>query len=127
MAEIVDVCELPRRPSDLIGMPDAGYSEEACLDFDRECVRVTRRLRRIDAATEPVQVKALPKPRKGMVWSTGPKYSDEQRYAAYGVEPGDPDEVREAIDERASAAAFRPEDFADLDWDDWTDPDGEGG
>ncbi len=115
------LCELPRLPSELLLLRSDGWTEEACLDFDREMVRVARRLRRMAQETEPAEVKAPRPARKGFVWSQRPRYSEEQLLEAYGVESGS-DEA-EAVGERV--AELRQEDFADADWDDG-DPDGEG-
>lgn len=113
----MELCELPRLPSELIRMREAGYGEDACLGFDAACVGFARRFRRM--AEETVEAWETPaKPPKGKVRVPKPKHSHADLLRVLGLDPADFPEGTDAAAARDALPSLRPEDFLAADWDD---------
>src|SRR4051812_41994144 len=84
--EIVELCELPRLPSELLRMREAGYVERTCLGFDRACLSYVQRYRRMREKTKqvPVPLEERMKSKKNRQTKTVPFYDEEQLLAFLG-------------------------------------------
>lgn len=85
--ELVEVAELPNRPSDLLEMAEDGYSSQSRLAVDLAFMSFVRRFRRMAEETE---LKPAPKPKKGarpLVQT--PKHSQERLLEALGIRAED--------------------------------------
>ena len=81
---LMEVAEMPHRPSDLLSMPADGYSPVACLDFDLGCVGFARRFRRMQEATVLVDAPKTGKHRRAQV--SAPKHSESELLRVLGID-----------------------------------------
>ena len=102
---LMEVAEMPHRPSDLLSMPADGYSPVACLDFDLGCVGFARRFRRMQEATVLVDAPKTGKHRRAQV--SAPKHSESELLRVLGI---DLEELADLV------GVVSEQDWAAVDW-----------
>lgn len=111
LLELIELCELPRLPSELLRMAEAGYGPEAQIAFDRYAWGRVARFRRM--MEETVEQDAPPR-RRAKAKVRVPRYSEAELLAALDVDLEDEvarDIVQAAIAESEwDAIAWEEED-----------------
>lgn len=115
VVELVELCELPRLPSELVGMAEAGYSRKVCLAFDRAALSYFKAYRRMLEKTKQVALNPEERMRSKKVKPTKTVafYDDEEIFSFLGInEEDDPQAVAEVL------AQVTQEMWDSVEWDD---------